>query len=63
MRGTRRFGNISRKMVLDVTLHTNVMEESASSIFMVEDCHDGAGRFFQNVGKHLPDYTVSHPRS
>jgi hypothetical protein len=23
---------------------------------------DGANRFLRNTGKHLPDYTASHPR-
>jgi hypothetical protein len=34
-------------------------EESAVSIFYSED---ESRRFLQNVGTHLPNFTVSHPR-
>jgi hypothetical protein len=36
-----------------------VSEESAASVFMVED---GGNRIFRNVGTYIPNYTASHPR-
>jgi hypothetical protein len=38
----------------------NVLDEQSAFISRVEGyCVDGGTKFLQNVGNHLPDYTVS----
>lgn len=43
-----------------LVMFTNVLDEHSAFISRVEGySEDGGTRFLQNVGNHLPDYTVS----